>query len=73
VNPETHEALKAMAQQRGTTMQDLIQELVEDARANMLLDQMNAGYAVMKVDESAWADELAERAEWDAVLGDGLE
>lgn len=73
VTPETHDTLKAMAEQRGTSMQDLIQKLAEDAKAAAFLEEMNAGFAALKSDESAWAEEQAELAEWDRVLGDNLE
>jgi len=37
-----------------------------------VLDDTNRRYAELRSDESAWAEELAERALWDTSLQDGL-
>lgn len=36
-------------------------------------DRVNAQYADLRNDPVAWAQELEERALWDATLADGLE
>lgn len=73
VTPETHDALKTMANQAGISMQELIQTLVDDAKAAAFLEGMNADFAALKAEPAAWAEEHTERAAWDGVLSDGLE
>jgi hypothetical protein len=36
------------------------------------IDQANEAYARLRSDPEAWRQELAERAEWDGTLMDGL-
>lgn len=38
-----------------------------------MLAEANAAYARLREDPEAWAELLAERAEWDCTLLDGLE
>jgi hypothetical protein len=38
-----------------------------------MVELHNQAYAALKSDPDAWQAELAERAEWDAALADGLE
>lgn len=37
-----------------------------------LIIETNAGFAELRADPEAWAEELAERAVWDGAIGDGL-
>ena len=37
------------------------------------LEDLAADFAVLRSDQKAWAEELAEREAWDATLADGLE
>jgi hypothetical protein len=47
-------------------------EAIERYRRETFLDQANAAYARLRKDAKAWSQELAERAEWNATLLDGL-
>jgi hypothetical protein len=40
-------------------------------RRRKLLEAMNAGYARLRADPQAWAEELAEHELWDQTLADG--
>ena len=42
-------------------------------RRSLVLAETNIAYARLREDEAGWAAVEAERAEWDATLGDGLE
>jgi hypothetical protein len=57
----------------GRTMQDVLAEAVEAYRRQRFLEGANAEYAALRADPTAWAEEQAERAAWDATLADGLE
>lgn len=36
-------------------------------------ERTNQAYAALKADPKAWEEELQERTEWEATIGDGLE
>jgi predicted transcriptional regulator len=38
----------------------------------ILLDEINEGYARLKADKKAWKEELQERQELEGTIGDGL-
>ena len=54
-------------------MQAVLDEAIEHYQRERLLDEANAAYARLKSDPKAWKEELAERAQWDGTLADGLE
>jgi hypothetical protein len=39
----------------------------------ILLEEINEGYARVKADKKAWEEELKERQEFEGTIGDGLE
>ena len=45
----------------------------ERERRRQILAETNARYAELRADPVVWAEILAERAEWDCNLADGLE
>lgn len=69
VTRSTHETLKAMAERRGTTMQELMEKVVADMRRQEFLDAMNCAYAEVGQDQEV----ASERDLWDETLMDGLE
>jgi hypothetical protein len=46
---------------------------LRELRRKRLLEGANEGYATLRNDPEAWAEELAERAAWDSTLSDDLE
>ena len=73
IRPETREKLKELARRAGVPMPTLLDEMVEAYRRQRLLEEANRAFAELRADEKAWQQEQAERADWDAALGDGLE
>jgi predicted transcriptional regulator len=73
VKPETHAKLKALAEQTGRPMPEVLEQAVEALRRQRLLDAANRGYAALRQDPKAWSAELAEREAWDETLGDDME
>jgi hypothetical protein len=47
-------------------------EIDEEAERARFFQAYNAGYAELRADPDAWAEELRERALWDVTLADGL-
>ena len=44
----------------------------EERRRQEFLENLAADFAALRQDEAAWAEELAERSEWEVTLADGL-
>ena len=57
----------------GGPVEAVIAEAVEDLRRKRWLADLNADFASLRANPDAWAAEEAERREWDATLGDGIE
>ena len=53
-----------------TVLIDLALKKYED---QILLEEINEGYARLKADKKAWEEELKERQELEGTVGDGLE
>lgn len=53
-----------------TVLIDLALKKYED---QILLEEINAGYARLKADKKAWEEELEERRELEGTVGDGIE
>jgi hypothetical protein len=73
LRPKTHAALKQIAAMTGKTLQDALDQAVEDQRRRLYLEGLNADYAALKKDPQAWADFKQELAVWDVSNRDGLE
>lgn len=68
-----HSTLRELADETGTSMQELLIEAIEEMRRQRMFDLSNAAYAAMRADEDEWQEELRERRLWDVTLADGLE
>jgi hypothetical protein len=64
VSMGTVESLLVMNRQHGSMM--------DADRRQRFFEELNAAFATLQADPEAWAEELAERAMWDATLADGL-
>lgn len=73
VTPGTHTKLKELSELTGEPMTTVLERAVEAYSREKFLDQCDLAYARLKGDPEAWAEEVAEREAWDAVLEDGLE
>ena len=73
VTSKTHDTLRAIAKEKGSSMQQVVEEAVERYRRQLILDETNAAYAALRKDPKAWAEVEAEQAAWDVTLHDGSE
>ena len=73
VREKTHAALREVSEERGVPITQLIEELTERLQREEFFRKGNEAYARLREDPEAWAELLAERAEWDCTLMDGLE
>ncbi len=73
INAETYAKLKETVAETGQPMIDVLAAAVEAYRRRVFLEGVNADFANLRKDRRAWADEQAEREQWDATLADDLE
>lgn len=56
------------------TADDITSKFIsEKERRELFFRKVNTAFARLRKDPKAWAEELAERALWDATQSDGLE
>ena len=72
VRPHTYRILQDMARQRGESLPDALDRIIEAQRRAQMLEQANASYAGIAADPVADAAWRAEIAAWDGTLLDGL-
>lgn len=72
ISPNSWKTLKEIADCAGETMQAVLDRAIEAYRRQWLLEKTNEAYAALRNDRSKWQEEVAERREWDATLGDVL-
>jgi predicted transcriptional regulator len=72
VTEHTHALLRELAAATGEPLQRVLEEAVERYRRERFFADLNAAYARLAADPAAWEEELAERAELDGTLADGL-
>jgi predicted transcriptional regulator len=72
VTEETHELLRKLAAATGEPLQGVLERAVENYRRERFFAELDAAYQRLQADPVAWAEELAERAELEGTLADGL-
>jgi hypothetical protein len=73
IDPEAHAALSEIARAKHLSLTDALSQAVEAYRREVFLQAMAAGFAALRDDPKAWAEEEAERSVWETTNADGLE
>lgn len=73
ISEASHQLLKKLAEHTGQNMTDVLAKALDTYRRQVFFEQLNAGYAELRADPKAWAEQMAERDDWDATLQDGLD
>jgi predicted DNA-binding protein len=73
VSAETHELLRKLAAATGEPLQRVLERAVENYRREQFYAEFNAAFERLRSDPVAWKDHLAERAEMEGTLADGLD
>lgn len=73
ISVEAKETLKALADETGRKMQEILDEAIERYRRQCFLEEAHRAFAALRSDPEAWAEELEERAAWESTLLDGVE
>lgn len=66
-----HQTLRKLSEESGMTSEQVLDRALDLLERERMLEAVNAGYAALRADPRAWADELAEREHWDDTLADG--
>ena len=69
---EMHEELRGFAEEEHSTLTGILVEALELYRRERFVARVNAGYALLREETSAWREHLAERDAWDSTVGDGV-
>jgi hypothetical protein len=73
IKRQSHQALRQLAKTSGSSLQDVLEQAIEEYRRSRILDQVNDYYAGLRADPKRWRQELEERALSENTLMDGLE
>ncbi|MFN2453125.1 MAG: CopG family transcriptional regulator [Pyrinomonadaceae bacterium] len=73
ISSQSYQILKSLSEEKGKSMQSVIDEAIEDLRRRKMLEATNEAFAALKADKKAWKDELKERELWENTLADGVE
>ena len=68
-----HLLVQALAERTGKQLQEIIHEALDTYQRESLLDEINAGFARLRSDKSAWDVEMQERKLWENTLSDGID
>ncbi len=69
----SHRALKEMAAMTGQSLQDALEQAIEERRRRIYLEGLNADYAALKKNPKLNAEFEKELEAWDVTNSDGLE
>jgi hypothetical protein len=72
ISPRSHDLLRKLAQEEQQSMQSVLDRALERYRRERFLRAANGDYSALRQDAKAWKQELQEREQWEATLGDGL-
>ena len=68
----TDETLSAIAKAKSISKSEAITRAVELLQRELFFEELNAGFAALRADSDAWAEEKRDRDAWDATSADGL-
>jgi hypothetical protein len=71
ISERAHRTLRRLAEELGESSEKVLDRALDLLERERLLDAINIGYATLRSDPAAWAEETAEREEWDVTLSDG--
>jgi hypothetical protein len=73
ITPSAHATLRAIAEETGESMTEILDKAIEACRRQQFLAGLNSDFAASRSNPAAWEEEQAERKRWDATFSDGLE
>lgn len=73
ISSQSYQILKSLSQEKGQSMQSVIDEALEDLRRRKMLEATNEAFLALKTNKADWQEELEERRVWETTLSDGVE
>ena len=73
ISKHSAQILKMLAQQKGESLQQVLDAAVEEHRRTLILKEANSAYAKLRDDSPLWGEEQQERDAWNITLTDGQE
>jgi hypothetical protein len=73
VSAATLARLQELAAWAGVSVNEALEQAVQDQYDRKFWEAVNVGYAALRADPAAWAAVQAERRLWDRTLMDGLD
>jgi hypothetical protein len=61
-----------LAKLTNSSLQQVLDQAIENERRRLLLDEANAGYAKLRANKKAWQEWQGELRPLEATLGDGI-
>ena len=61
-----------MAEETNTSLQEMLNQAIENERRRLLLEQTNRAYAKLRQNKKAWKAWRAELRQLDGTLSDGI-
>lgn len=72
ISSSSYHILKTLSQNKGQSMQSVMDQAIEDLRRRKMLEATNLAFSKLKADKSAWREEIEERELWENTLSDGV-
>jgi predicted transcriptional regulator len=72
ISDSSHQALRELADCEQAPLQTVLERAIENYRRQRFLEAANRQYAALREDRGKWAEEQADRADWDKALADGV-
>jgi hypothetical protein len=72
ISHTAHRSLAEMAAQTNTSLQEMLDQAIENERRRLLLERTNVAYSKLRQNKKAWKAWRAELRQLDATLSDGI-
>lgn len=72
ISSTAHRSLAKMAEQTNTSLQEMLDQAVENERRRLLLERTNLAYSKLRQNKKAWKAWRDELRQLDATLNDGI-
>jgi len=72
ISRTAHRSLAQMAEETNTSLQEMLDQAVENERRRLLLERTNVAYSKLRQNKKAWKAWRAELRQLDATLSDGI-
>jgi hypothetical protein len=72
ISSASHQSLRQMAKETNSSLQEMLDQAIENQRRRLLLERTNLAYAKLRQNKKAWQAWQAELRQLDATLSDGI-